>query len=287
MSATGISRAASNGLWMLSVNVGCAGPGDWVPRSRAMSDWIRRAIEVRQPALIFAQEVTGEFLDAVRACGYDVVSDPSPRWKVRSALASHSDFRLDPLSEEDFPSLAYHGSYLAAAVWLGSPLGDVTVVSVHASPKHAEPAKYGWPGELPEARHGGGDARYAPKRLWDSDLVLQTLAGMAASGRTFIAAGDFNESLNDDLDAEGVRRGTWGREYFDRMSALGLSEIQMAAGLPELATYGSLQLDHFVWGLADERPIPFAPVVELDLAWSSASSLSDHVPLWLHLSNIE
>lgn len=246
-----------------------------------MSDWVRSAIQERRPALIFAQEVTDEFTQALADSGYTVVTDPSRHWRVRSAIAGAPGVDLEAVSEADFPTLTYHGSYVAAGAWRNSPVGPMNVVSVHASPNYADPVTYSWPGELPAPRSGGGDPRYVPERLWDSDLVLATLGLMAQSGRPLIAAGDFNESLVDDVDEQGQSRGTWGSEYFARATDLGLLNPQTARGDTEMPTRGGLQLDHFLFSESLAGAIKAPCDLSLDSAWSPAADLSDHVALWL------
>ncbi len=182
--------------------------------------------------------------------------------------------------QEAIPNGNYHGRYVAAAR-LSLPAGDVVAVSAHASPSRAEPERYGWVGQLPQARHGGDDPRYKGGELWDSDLLLATLGDLAQHGPV-IAAGDFNEAKDFDLDPATGKQGTWGREYFDRAKDLGLTDVLSALWRRERATRGLLQLDRC---FANEPAFPFlsGTAAHLDEDWDNLdpSELSDHRAVWL------
>lgn len=116
-----------------------------------------------------------------------------------------------PLPDGVFPNAAYHGSYVAAGVWANAPGGPIALASVHASPQYADPVKYGWVGEVPEARHGGGDPRWPADRMWDSDLVAASLISISRH-LPLLAGGDFNESrLDDPAELEDRHKG-WGHD---------------------------------------------------------------------------
>jgi endonuclease/exonuclease/phosphatase family metal-dependent hydrolase len=160
----------------------------------------------------------------------------------------------------------------------------VTLASVHASPSLAEPDAYGWTGARPTPRHGGGDSRFVGDRAWDADYLLSTLATMARE-TPVLAAGDFNESRTDDFDeATHRRRGTWGKEYFDRAEDVGFTDCVLRACGEERPTRGRLQLDHVLASGRAAQLVIKDPKPQVDGTWSaSAQRLSDHAALWFNL----
>ncbi len=134
------------------------------------------------------------WLDVWRQADYDAWFGPDKGWRVRSALLTHPTLTAQPPPDAALEILDYHGSYVAGAqVTLAGE--SVLVLSVHASPQEADPEKYGWRGDWPEPRHGGDDPRYVGQRLWDSDLLLESLHRLSGLGLPIIAAGDYNEAL--------------------------------------------------------------------------------------------
>jgi endonuclease/exonuclease/phosphatase family metal-dependent hydrolase len=265
--------------WMVTTNVGGGFGG--AARHAGMIAWAREAVQ-RSPALVFAQEVpaTG-WLDLWESAGYSVTLGPDHGWKVRSALLSRQDL---PVTTIELANADYHGSYVAGAQ-VTTRSGPVIALSVHASPKEAAPEQYGWQGQLPEARHGGDDARYRSRVLWDSDLVLSTIESAAQRGLPLIAAGDLNEAQAYDVDSTTGVTGTWGREYFARVSRSGLVEHLSTSWGGERATRAVLQLDRVIVNaqgrglLANEAP-------SIDPAWAgedAATHLSDHAAVWVPL----
>jgi hypothetical protein len=279
-SSAGSMEEEDGWAWAVTVNVG-SGPGGSAARAAGMAGWAREAMHTRRPAVVFAQEVSEPWLDLWRP-HYDVVLGVPRGWRIRSALLVRDDLDIAPLAAEDWPSLNYHGDYLAAAHWRTRSSGEVTLVSVHASPQEADPQRYGRPGPDVPARHGGDDLRYPAQRLWDSDLVLETVRGLGAAG-PLLAAGDLNEARDFDL-LQGRRVGSWGQEYFQRVDEAGLRDLTWDRWGEEKATRGGLQLDHV---LHNDRAAalldgPAAP--ELDAAWQGdCSGLSDHRPIWFSL----
>jgi len=280
--------------YAVSMNL-AGGLGTTPAKALRMNDWARFLMERDEPpAIVFAQEIpSDDWLDLWE--GYTVTLGSGPQWRVRSALITRSDLDVTGLTAREFPSLGYHGSYVAAARWHNAPCGPTTLVSVHASPSPAEPQRYGWPGELPEPR-SGNDARWPNGRLWDSDLVLATLTHLAhpdggTKAASVFAAGDFNEARNDDLDPKGKHRGTWGREYFERVADAGFVDWTYASwDGREVPTRGGLQLDHVLAaGPATLlRPQPgsarvLVPVLSAEGHFVSGSpgSFSDHESVWI------
>ncbi len=267
--------------WLVTTNVG-AGPGGSAARTAGMAAWATSVLE-RGPALVCAQEVPAtDWLNVWTDAGYRPWCGPDRGWKVRSALLTRPDLEFTAI---DFPNRTYHGSYVAAAR-VTTRRGPVTVASVQASPNQAEPEKYGWSGPVPSRRDGGDDPRYVGRRLWDSDLLLSTLAGLAASG-PLLAAGDLNEAEAHDLDPRSDHHGTWGKEYFERLSTGGLTDHLSQSWRGERPTRGRLQLDRLIVNssgrsyVSDDQP-------EIDKAWAApaaAARLSDHAAIWVRLTD--
>jgi endonuclease/exonuclease/phosphatase family metal-dependent hydrolase len=135
-------------------------------------------------------------------------------------------------------------------------------------------------------RSGGDDPRYRGNRLWDSDLLLSTLAVLSEKA-PLLAAGDFNEARDFDLDESGQRIGTWGREYFQRMSDKPLRAWLHDQWGEERPTHGKLQLDHVVISPAAAGLLDAAQKPHLDPMWrdlSSSSLRGDHVPIWFAIN---
>lgn len=261
--------------WLVTINVGGGFGG--AARHSGMIAWAERAV-LERPLVVFAQELpSSDWLEVWTSRGYKAFFGADRGWKVRSAVLVRHDIDAEP---QAIPNADYHGSYVASAR-LSLPAGEVLAVSAHASPNMAEPDRYGWVGERPEPRDGGNDPRYKGRELWDSDLLLATLGDLAKL-QPVIAAGDFNEAKEYDLDPTTGKRGTWGQEYFDRAKSLGLTEVFSALWRSERATRGLLQLDRC---FANEPAFPLlsATPARLDEDWDSLdpSQLSDHRAVWL------
>jgi hypothetical protein len=266
----------------VTINVG-GGPGNSAAREAAMTEWARR-IAHDQPAIIFAQEALSNDWLEVWTATHNVTLGVDRGWRIRSALITHRSLSITPLTEADSPNLWYHGNYVAAARWDDAPGGPVTLASVHASPSLASPDAYGWTGARPEPRNGGGDPRYVGGRAWDADYLLSTLAAMARE-TPVLAVGDFNESRTDDFDEANRRRGTWGKEYFDRVEEVGFTDCVLRACREELPTRGRLQLDYVLASGRAAQLVIKDPKPQVDRTWSgpSAQDLSDHAALWFNL----
>lgn len=243
-----------------------------------MARWAGDAQRARQPAIVFAQEVTSGWMDSWRTEGYQVIYGVSKGWQIKSALLVREGLAVTALTDADYPTLGYHGDYVAAARW-HSAQGEVLVASVHASPKEADLERYPWPAEAVKPRHGGGDPRYPGSRLWDSDLALGTLK-ILAKDSALVAAGDFNEAKNFDF-VDGRQVGTWGEEYFERVKKAGLNSYTSERWQQmERPTHEDLQLDH-VFHSEQAGALMTGPEPQLDPAWEAAGhELSDHTALW-------
>lgn len=272
--------------WCVTVNVG-GGPGNTTRRTQGMTAWARGAL-AESPAVVFAQEVPNDgWIHVWTTAGYTVTLGCDRGWKIRSALLTRPDLKIQPMGTDDCPSLWYHGSYVACARWLNAHRDPITLVSLHATPNQADLLTYGWPSDLispPTPRSGGADTRWTPNRLWDSDTVLATLLHLQRSGPV-IAAGDFNESRLDDVDLHGSPIVGWGSQYFQFAHDAGLVEFSLDPQHREIPTRGGLQLDHLLASQTLLDDAGWHPGAYVDTAWSEAdpADLSDHAALWVPL----
>jgi hypothetical protein len=269
--------------WLVTANLGGSFASPAVKASGLA--WADDTI-AKRPAIVFVQEVPSQlWLGRWMHAGYRITVGDAREWKTRSALLTRQDLSVTQVTRREFPTLAYHGSYIAAAR-LASKRGDIVVASVHASPNKAEPGAYGWPGDLPTPRKGGNDTRYPGGELWDSDLLLETLRLMAGHG-PLVAGGDYNEARGHDLDDYGTRFGTWGNEYFDRATELQLVAWPAVAWGEERPTRGGLQLDHVLVSSAAEGFLVRDPEPRLDDGWPTTgmADRSDHTPVWIALGS--
>lgn len=236
--------------------------------------------------LLFLQEVPLGY-DWGATCeeaGFEIATGAGPTYQVRSLLLS----RRSTISGEmlTLPTAGYHGSYLAAARLTLPSLGDVVRVSVHASPAVVEPEyQEHWLGtgrDLPQPRTAASTGE-----LWDSDLVLATLAGIARSGPV-LATGDFNECLAWDE----THLGGWGREYFDRVDGAGLVSLTHRDGGVEQQTAFTHDGLEYQLDLVLATPdlacqIPGTP--RPDPSWTRdgviSGATSNHAPLWFEIAD--
>jgi len=253
-----------------------------------MLAWASRVVSsLDRPSLVFAQECHDDWLRVWADAGYQVIlgdAEGQPQYKVRSAILAERTLGLSRAEVEDVPTLAYHGSYIAAARW---EVGNdrVLLMSVHASPNRAEKYLGDWPesaagpvARAVERRPGGGN------RLWNADALLATLRHRARLG-PILAVGDFNEALGWDRTHGGVS----GRDYFDAVREAGLTSVLHDLwGLEERATHrvngkAGLQLDHIV---ASPLLAVWISDPQVDAGWLAAldhDDWSDHAPVWFSL----
>lgn len=266
-----------------TINVG-SGPGGSAERTTAMVAWASAVVDQEQPAVVFAQETSPEWLRVWRAAGYEILPGKDRGWRMSTVLLHWPEIQLQPVPDDVWPNAYYHGSYVAAGLWTNAPGGPIILCSVHASPAIAKPAEYGWVGDQPLPRDGGGDPRWTPHTLWDSDLVAASLVEMSRA-YPVVAAGDFNEARDDVFRDQAGSRGTWGTAYFDRLRAAGLVDVSLIEDRELLLTRGGLQLDHV---LVSERAQADLLVgsPRLDEAWNQPGreTLSDHTALWFDIT---
>ncbi len=217
----------------VTFNLGCGGPH---PQSRidAAFAWVTSARD--QYDLVFAQETPGDEWLVLWGGTHDVYLFTAPKYRVRSAIL----VRRTALESRSFRFVSekYHDSYVAVCqVRAGEEW--LTCMSVHASPSEvADKWLVDWPDLLtrPTPRAGLG--------LWDSDMLLTSIAVVASQGPALIA-GDWNEARDWDLThADGS-----GAAFFERVHDLGIidctwsqwNQTERATCLPERGV--SLQVD--------------------------------------------
>jgi hypothetical protein len=172
----------------VTANLACGGPHTSVTIEGAR-EWVKAAVS-EGIDLLFLQECP-DGLGPILGDRYATFSHDGekPAYRCRSILA----VRRTPLLRASRYSVStgdYHGSYLAAATIQLGTLTPLVAVSVHASPTpYDDRYRDDWPGRLPDERRV-----QTGQRLWDADLVLETLVRIAAQGCDVLAAGDFNEA---------------------------------------------------------------------------------------------
>jgi endonuclease/exonuclease/phosphatase family metal-dependent hydrolase len=230
------------GSRLVTVNLGGAGPTASEYRASTRT-WAEEHVDAYD--VVLAQEVPDD--DWIRIWterGFQQFTSTGPAYRARSVVLVRNGITARGLLASEFPTSAYHGSYVAAAVVELPGVGAVVLMSVHASPNRvSEEWAEQWRGchqELPEGRPSCG--------LWDSDLVLRSLEIVAVPGVPVIAAGDWNEARAWDLD----HPGTAGKEFFAKVRDAGLTDCCCPAdrgvegagdGWP---THGKLCIDHVV-----------------------------------------
>lgn len=284
-------------MWCVSINVGCGGPlEDLEARIASMSAWVADVLRAgsRKPDLVFAQETDPEWIAVWEAAEYRAFVGGPPTYRCRSALLVSRGIWVEQLTHDSLPSLAYHGSYVAAARMRLLDGRTQIAISAHASPAFPDdPAMIrsaaDWPADVPAParRQVGTAVRYAGE-LWDSDRVLATAVHAREEGGPVLMAGDLNEARGWDVG----HPGTWGEEYFRNATTSGLFAPLHERWDGERPTRWSgpddqapLQLDH-VLATADLA----AKVTRghVDERWSNpqvafSEGLSDHAPVWFWL----
>jgi hypothetical protein len=102
--------------------------------------WLSETLQ-SSPMLVFLQEFKHrEFLETLAAeRGYRVIWPPQvdPKWWVVSSILVRDDIEASPPDDETAALLRSFDSYTAAAHVVLPELGEVTAVSVHASPRRS------------------------------------------------------------------------------------------------------------------------------------------------------
>lgn len=264
------------GIRLVTVNLGGAGPtaSEYRASTRAWAEDHVDAYDV-----VLAQEVPDD--DWIRTWtdrGFHPFTSTGPAYRARSAVLVRDDVTARGLLASEFPTSAYHGSYVAAAAVELPGVGAVVLMSVHASPNRVSEEwettwrKYGpWP---VEGRPSCG--------LWDSDLVLRSVEIVAAKGMPVVApgmpvvaAGDWNEARAWDLD----HPGTAGEEFFAKVRDAGLTDCCCPGdedGPPTHQASGQrgLHIDHV---LATASVSPHVHVTALPTEFEAGPS--DHRPV--------
>lgn len=248
-------------------NLGCGG-SHGPDRVDAAYQW---AADIRAAGweIVFAQEIPGEsWLDGWES-HYEVFVGEGCQYRTRSALLIRHSIESKPF---ELPTQRYHGSYVAAATAMLPGIGEVAVMSVHASPSqvcntwHELWSRTEVP--LPEPRRGDD--------LWDADLLLTSVQRVAGEYPVLVA-GDWNEARAWDETHPGAS----GREFFTRVQAAQLVDCtwrawagkERATCRPTVGT--ELQVDH----VFASRRVDYAVT---DVAVIEAGELaggSDHLPI--------
>ena len=230
------------GIRLVTVNLGGAGPtaSEYRASTRTWAEEHVGAYDV-----VLAQEVPDD--DWIRIWtdrGFHPFTSTGPAYRARSVVLVRDGITARGLLASEFPTAAYHGSYVAAAAVELPGVGAVVLMSVHASPNRVSEE---W--ETTWRKHGPWPVAGRPScGLWDSDLVLRSVEIVAASGVPVVAAGDWNEARAWDLD----HAGTAGEEFFAKVRDAGLTDCCCPAdrgvegagdGWP---THGKLCIDHVV-----------------------------------------
>ncbi|MFM7059664.1 MAG: hypothetical protein ACKOZL_00535 [Actinomycetes bacterium] len=240
----------------VSVNLGCGGPHSAEVEASAI-DWIQR--NAGEFAVVFAQELPQD--DTWRGMwpDHEIFVSDGPTFRPRSAVIVTRDLTAEPFS---YATSGYHGSYVTAA-----KVGDVVLMSIHASPTRvSEDARTQWSDLI-----GGRAVEMRRCGLWDSDLVLETIAHVreTSGAEGVIAAGDWNEARN--WDRKHPNGG--GVEFFTNVRSAGFDDVCCPGDKDGAPTRDDLRIDHVfasrsigkmieVTGLgadppADHRPVGF------------------------------
>jgi endonuclease/exonuclease/phosphatase family metal-dependent hydrolase len=229
--------------------------------------------------MFFGQELrVAEAQDVADTAGYRLIRPrvSNPRWWMGSWILVRNDlsFREDP--HEYWTRFE---CYVAAGFVTLNGIGEVRVISVHASPNLVSSNDLRrWQDDLPECRTGPTGLRY---ELRYSDLVLHSIGRCGQEGPT-LAAGDFNESRH--------YQQPFGVQFFERAGRMGLVDVTFSRWGQETPTrrhpgHPELQVDHVFATPGVDALVVDSPEVDAD--WSSEdnrASRSDHAPVWFTLS---
>ena len=257
------------GIRSVTVNLGGAGPTASEYRVTTQT-WAEEHVDAYD--VVLAQEVPDD--DWIRIWtdrGFQQFTSTGPAYRARSAVLVRNGITARGLLASEFPTAAYHGSYVAAAAVELPGVGAVVLMSVHASPKRVSEE---W--ETTWRKHGPWPVAGRPScGLWDSDLVLRSVEIVAASGMPVVAAGDWNEARAWDLD----HAGTAGEEFFAKVRDAGLTDCCCPGeedGPPTHQVSGErgLHIDHV---LATASVSPHVHVTALPTEFEAGPS--DHRPV--------
>jgi hypothetical protein len=219
-------------LKAVTFNLGGAGPRSGEYRSAAFA-W--SAVARGHYDIVFAQEIhDDEWLDDWRDDQYKVIEGAGPRYKARSAVLVANSLEL--CSPVELLTAEYHGSYVAVASIVVGLDAPVVLASIHASPNEV---KDEWLGRWPRREVPVPFAR-ARFRLWDADMVLESMRVLLRTNAHLVVAGDWNEARLWDA----THSGEAGKQFFDRVAESGLVDCAHSEWGKEFATHDHYQLDH-------------------------------------------
>ena len=265
-------------------------------RPTKTSAWLRSALLLR-PALVFGQEYSRyrEMRDLAAEHGYVSHMPTRPvlghRW-AGSWLLTRGDIACRPLFSVHLPYLDFFGTYVAGTRldWPGA--GEVTVLSVHASPRPVPFDRLDtWPGERPTPRLAT-DAITRP--LYFVDLLLGLMTQLCDVGPVF-SAGDFNEARERDVHGRPgwLNDRTYGREFYERTREAGFVDLTYREWGEERRTLfheglPPYQSDH-VLATPEVAALLSDPVI--DPGWRDGSfnarEHADHAPLWFRAATAD
>ena len=243
-------------------------------------EWLHRLLNDRRPALMFGQELRVVQAEAVAAeAGYHLIRPPvvKPRWWMGSWIMARSELEVVP---DPHLSWARFECYLAAGFIELPRIGQVRIVSVHASPRQVtRQALAEWGVDAPAGRLGPTGQVNRP---WYSDLVLHTLGSVSADGQSLLAAGDYNESRE--------YQPPFGSQFFARVERSGLVDVTYSHWQSERQTHfdgrhPKIQVDHVLASPDVAQLVVHEPFVDPDwIDETSRADRSDHAPVWWTLS---
>jgi hypothetical protein len=241
----------NDGHRVVTANLGCGGPRGGAHEPPAM-DWLRSCADVD---LLLVQEAPVAWREAIEDRYQAVAYEGANQYRCRSFVAVREGSGLG-LEQLNFDGAEYHGSYVAAATLTSRAIGELTVMSVHASPtRPSDKDVQRWTLPLPPVRPTG-----QPSELWDSDFVLETVARLAPRTTPMLVAGDWNEARAWDKHHPGT---WWGKEFFDAVTKAGLVDCTYSRWHTEKPTHGTVYQDDHVFASASVDRI-IGPVMSVE-----------------------
>ena len=241
--------------------------------------WMNSLLTEARPALFFGQELRlSQAQQFAASSGYHLISPQisNPRWWMGSWILVRDDLTVEEGHHEYWSRFE---CYVAAGMVTLPELGNVRVVSAHASPKLVTTDVLSmWGDDLPGGRVGPTGRANA---LRYADLVLHAIGTTSMKG-PLLAAGDFNESRHYDEPL--------GKQFFELVHQSNLIDVTYSRWGHEKQTHfdprhPQLQVDH-VFATPDiNQLVVDAP--RLDPLWMSPESRvdrSDHAPVWFKLA---
>lgn len=188
--------------------------------------WLESALALK-PAIVFGQEFTdyGTLKRHAVVAGYQLCTSRTlGSGTVGSWLLVRLDIQVKPLYSVHSDVTDFFGPYVAGARLACEAFEDVTVLSVHASPRAVPSSDLArWPGLAPAGRL---EAEGMLRELYFSDLVLAMVIEVNKVTPTLVA-GDLNEARSRALSwrARLGERHRFGEQLFERIAAADLVDV--------------------------------------------------------------